>query len=120
MRAAVYAAFSLGLIVSLTGCPPEGGAIRDGGTHCSSSSDCNPAGQVCGALRLCVARFCTDTTVSVVCADGGFSSDVVVGNCGNYEDCNPTRRCGFLVPCVNYTCDTTAPPISVACPDARD
>lgn len=84
---------------------------------CSSTEECNPGGQNCGLIALCVNGFCTATRVIRACADGSVPPEAGrAGDCLSFEDCN-AARCGALIDCVNYFCDPSAPRIEVPCVD---
>jgi hypothetical protein len=107
-----------GLALLLASCvsPPE--ATRDGGTPCTTTDDCNPDGQRCGAIYLCVTRFCSATTIIRACSDGSYPDALPLpGDCFDYQDCNPPPACGSVVGCVGNRCDTSGPRVDMPCSD---
>ncbi len=116
-RRAVTTLLTLALVAFCAGCPPVSQATRDGGTPCTTGSQCNPAGLLCGELRLCVQGYCTDTTSVIACRDGGYPDSGPTGNCGTYEDCNPPPSCGSVIACINFVCDPTTR-LDIPCRDA--
>ncbi len=101
----------------LAGCPASPRPSRDGGVPCQRSDQCNAASVVCGAVRLCVQGFCSAATTIVACRDGAYPDAPPVGDCLTYEDCNPLPRCGSVVQCLNFRCDTGGPRIDIPCRD---
>jgi hypothetical protein len=116
IRRVVFTCLAL-LTGVLTGCPQTMEAVRDGGTACTSVAQCNPPGMTCGSIHLCVQGFCTDSTTVLACREGGYPDSGPSGNCATYEDCNPAPACGSVIPCINFLCDPTAPPLSIPCAD---
>lgn len=51
---------ALVITLALAGCPREIDAPPAAGDPCSATSDCNPPGQSCGELRLCVYDRCEE------------------------------------------------------------
>jgi hypothetical protein len=113
--------FALPALFALAGCPSPPEATRDGGTPCSTESDCNPPGTTCGAIRLCVLNFCAEQTVVRACPDGAYpDSGVMPGECFEYGDCNPPGACGLVVSCIDFRCARDAEPLMIPCTDAGD
>jgi hypothetical protein len=89
---------------------------HDGGTRCRSFTECNPAGQTCGNVHLCVAGYCSAQRVVRACEDGAYpDTGVMTGNCSTFEDCNPPPFCGQVVACINFRCEPDMPPIEIPC-----
>ena len=110
---------ALALSLVLAGCPPEPNASRDGGTACTTESQCNPPGVSCGQISLCVAGYCSESRIVRVCAEAGSSVEAGGGDdCLGYQDCNPPDACGLVVSCVNFRCDRAGPPLEIPCLDA--
>jgi hypothetical protein len=123
MRSRIPAWCALALLaLAATGCPPTSTIERpDGITACRSLADCNPPGQTCGRVRLCIQNACAAETSVRACEDGSYpDSGVSTGNCGTFEDCNPPPFCGQVVNCIDSRCAPEAPRLEIPCLDAGE